>query len=55
MPTAWGSGSPAGHKVAVGVLTVLVGVVYSVFSLTLNYTFQTSSYDLEIIDQAVRS
>ena len=41
--------------VAVGVLTVLVAVGYSVFSLTLNYTFQTSSYDLVIFDQAVRS
>jgi len=37
------------------VLTVLVAVGYSVFSLTLNYTFQTSSYDLVIFDQAVRS
>ncbi len=50
-----GSRSPARHKVAVGVLTVLVAVGYSVFSLTLNYTFQTSSYDLVIFDQAVRS
>jgi uncharacterized membrane protein len=50
-----GSRSLAGHKVAVGVLTALVGVGYSAFSLTLNYTFQTSSYDLVIFDQAVRS
>ncbi len=34
---------------------MLVAVGYSVFSLTLNYTFQTSSYDLVIFDQAVRS
>jgi uncharacterized membrane protein len=50
-----GSRSLARQKVAVGVLTTLVGVGYSVFSLTLNYTFQTSSYDLVIFDQAVRS
>ena len=50
-----GSRSLARHKVAVGVLTALVGVGYSAFSLTLNYTFQTSSYDLVIFDQAVRS
>lgn len=45
----------SGHMAGVGVLTVLMAVGYSVFSLALNYTFQTSSYDLVIFDQAVRS
>ena len=44
-----------GHGVAVGVLTALMAVGYSVFSLALYYTFQTSSYDLVIFDEAVRS
>ncbi len=38
-----------------GVLTALMAVGYSVFSLTLYFTFQTSSYDLVIFDEAVRS
>ncbi len=38
-----------------GVLTALMAAGYSAFSLILNYTFQTSSYDLVIFDQAVRS
>ena len=50
-----GSRSLTRHKVAVGVLTALMAAGYSVFSLTLYYTFQTSSYDLVIFDQAVRS
>jgi len=50
----WVSGRPARHKVAVATLTALVAAGYSVFSLTLNYTIQTSSYDLVIFDQAVR-
>ena len=33
----------------------MVAAGYSVFALVLNYTFQTSSYDLVIFDQAVRS
>jgi uncharacterized membrane protein len=41
--------------VAVGALTALMAAGYSVFSLTLNYTFRTSSYDLVIFDEAVRS
>ena len=45
----------SGHKVAVGALTALMAIGYSVFSLTLFYTFQTSSYDLVIFDEAVRS
>lgn len=51
----WVSRRPARHKVAVAVLTALMGALYSVFSLTLNYTFKTSSYDLVIFDEAVRS
>ena len=51
----WASATPTGHKVAVGTLTALMAAVYSVFSLTLDHTFQTSSYDLVIFDQAVRS
>jgi uncharacterized membrane protein len=51
----WVSSRPARHKVAVATLTALMAAGYSVFSLTLNYTFQTSSYDLVIFDQAVRS
>ncbi|MDQ2816205.1 MAG: DUF2079 domain-containing protein [Actinomycetota bacterium] len=38
-----------------GGLTALMAAGYSTFSLILNYTFQTSSYDLVIFDQAVRS
>ena len=45
----------AAHKFAVGMLAALMAVGYSVFSLVLNYTFQTSSYDLVIFDEAVRS
>jgi uncharacterized membrane protein len=48
-------GHPARHGIAVGVLTALMGAGYSVFSLTLNDNFGTSSYDLVIFDQAVRS
>jgi uncharacterized membrane protein len=50
-----GSRTLSRHKVAVGVLTALMAVGYSAFSLILNYTFQTSSYDLVIFDEAVRS
>ncbi len=46
---------PSRHVVGVGVLTALMAAGYSVFSLVLNYTFQTSSYDLVIFDEAVRS
>ena len=45
----------AAHMVAVGMLAALMAAGYSVFSLVLNYTFQTSSYDLVIFDEAVRS
>jgi len=43
------------HGVAVGVLTFLVAAAYSGFALALYHTFVTSSYDLVIFDQAVRS
>jgi uncharacterized membrane protein len=45
----------AAHMVAVGMLAALMAAGYSVFSLVLNYTFQTSSYDLVIFDEAVQS
>ena len=51
----WAGSRPSPHKIAVGVLTAAMAIGYSVFSLVLNYTFQTSSYDLVIFDQAVRS
>jgi uncharacterized membrane protein len=55
-----GAGARAGryraaHKVAVATLTAFMAADYSVFSLTLNRTFQTSTFDLVIFDQAVRS
>jgi uncharacterized membrane protein len=43
------------HPLAVGVLTAVTAVAYSVFALAQYYTFRTSSYDLVIFDQAVRS
>ena len=43
------------HLVGVGVVTAVIAAIYSVFALALYYTFQTSSYDLVIFDQAVRS
>jgi uncharacterized membrane protein len=43
------------HVVGVGLITAVMAVGYSVFSLVLNYRFQTSSYDLVIFDEAVRS
>jgi uncharacterized membrane protein len=43
------------HLIAVGALTLLVAVLYCVFALTQFYTFRTSSYDLVIFDEAVRS
>jgi uncharacterized membrane protein len=48
----------AAHRVALAALaalTVLVAGLYCVFALTLYHTFHTSSYDLVIFDQAVRS
>jgi uncharacterized membrane protein len=43
------------HRVAVGALTALAGAVYSVFALAQYYTFRTTSYDLVIFDEGVRS
>ena len=43
------------HPLTVGLLTALVAAGYSAFALARFYTFQTSSYDLVIFDQAVRS
>jgi uncharacterized membrane protein len=48
-------GRQAAHRVAVGALTACVAAGYCVFALTLYRTFRTSSYDLVIFDQAVRS
>jgi len=49
------SGHRAAHRVAVSVLTLLMGVGYSVFAMFQYYTFKTSSYDLLIFDEAVQS
>jgi uncharacterized membrane protein len=49
------SGRRASYWVPVGALTACVAAGYCVFALTLYRTFQTSSYDLVIFDQAVRS
>ena len=49
------SRSRVSHRVAVGALTVLVAAGYCAFALIRYDTFQTSSYDLVIFDQAVRS
>jgi uncharacterized membrane protein len=43
------------HLIAVSALTAVAAAGYSVFALVLNYTFQTSSYDLVIFDETVRS
>ena len=43
------------HQVAVWGLTALTAIAYSGFALARHYTFHTSSYDLVIFDQAVRS
>ena len=43
------------HLVGVGLVTAIIAAIYSVYSLTLYYTFKTSAYDLTIFDQAVRS
>ncbi|MCO6011091.1 DUF2079 domain-containing protein [Actinoallomurus purpureus] len=40
---------------AVGVLVVAAAVAYSVFALVRYWTFRTTTYDLVIFDQAVRS
>jgi len=43
------------HRFAVGALTALAAVSYSVYCLTRYYTFHYNAYDLVIFDQAVRS
>jgi uncharacterized membrane protein len=52
---AGGRGRWPAHAVAVGALTACVAAGYSAFALGFYRTFQTSSYDLVIFDQAVRS
>ncbi len=49
------AGRPPRHWLGVGALTALAAAGYTAFALLLYYTFQTSSYDLVIFDQAVRS
>jgi uncharacterized membrane protein len=49
------AGNRGGHATAVGALTAVVAAAYSVFALGLYNTFRTSSYDLVIFDEAVRS
>jgi uncharacterized membrane protein len=49
------AGGRTPHLVAVAALTTLAAAGYCVFALGLYNTFQTSSYDLVIFDQAVRS
>jgi uncharacterized membrane protein len=49
------AGNRAVHWAPVGALTAAVAAAYTVFALGLYNTFQTSSYDLVIFDQAVRS
>ena len=49
------SGRRFAHPAAVGALTILVAVAYGVFALANYYTFRTTSFDLVIFDQAVRS
>jgi uncharacterized membrane protein len=43
------------HVVAVAAVTACVAAAYCVFALTLYRTFQTSTYDLVIFDQGIRS
>jgi uncharacterized membrane protein len=43
------------HLIAVGALTLVMAALYCVFALAQLYTFRTSSYDLVIFDEAVRS
>ena len=43
------------HALAVAALTACAAIGYCVFALGLYHTFQTTSYDLVIFDQAVRS
>jgi hypothetical protein len=43
------------NRAGVGLLTALTAASYAVFALTRQYTVHTTSYDLVIFDQAVRS
>jgi uncharacterized membrane protein len=43
------------HLAGVGALTALIAAFYSVYALVLYATYQDSSYDLVIFDQAIRS
>jgi uncharacterized membrane protein len=49
------SGHRAAHLGGVSAVTALVAAIYAAFSLTRYYTLQSTSYDLVIFDQAVRS
>jgi uncharacterized membrane protein len=49
------TGTPRRQVVAVGALTVVVAAVYSVYALVRFWAFRTTTYDLVIFDQAVRS
>lgn len=48
-------GHRAVHVAGVGILAALIAGIYVTFSLTRYYTFRSSTYDLVIFDQAVRS
>jgi uncharacterized membrane protein len=43
------------HVIGVGAVTAVIAAIYSVYALVLYYTFQDTSYDLVIFDQAIRS
>lgn len=43
------------HCLALGAIVVLVAVAYAVYELTVYRTYRSSTYDLVIFDQAVRS
>ena len=49
------AGTRGVHAAAVGALTAVVAAAYSAFALGLYNTFRTSSYDLVIFDEAMRS
>jgi uncharacterized membrane protein len=52
-PATRASGSP--HRAWVGAMTVAAAVIYAGFGLVQQATFRTTTYDLVIFDQAVRS
>ena len=43
------------HPAAVGGLTAVIAAIYTIYSLNLFHTFQSTAWDLVIFDQAVRS